>query len=238
MFLIYSRVSTTEQAGRFKSSLAEQERVCRGVALTRGVQNTDIAVYQDPGASGTIPLVDRPAGARLLADVRPGDIVCASKLDRMFRDCLNAQQTYRDFKKQKVDLILFDLGADPITSGGVSKLIFTVISAVADMERERIAERMAVGKAAKRARGGWADGNCPFGFSVVGKGKEARLVPNETEQQILRVARDTHKAHASELHQYAIVRDAVHAIGGRTRRGGMFETEGVKRLIHRARVVL
>lgn len=235
MFFIYKRVSTLEQAALGRSSMSEQERVGRGVAMTRGVGGSDIAIYADPGISGTIPLADRPAGKQLLSDMRRGDVVCASKLDRMFRDALDAQQTYKTFKKAGVDLILYDLGADPITSGGVSKLIFTVISAVADMERERIAERMQVGKIAKRARGGHVGGPPPYGFRVVGVGRAAQLVRDETEQKILEIAKDSFRRHASETGQYAIVRADIEKAGLKSRSGQPFQIVQIQRLIERAR---
>lgn len=235
MFFAYCRVSTLEQAAHNRSSLREQERVCRGVAMTRGVPNLEISVYSDPGVSGTIPLADRPAGGRLLADAQRGDVVCASKLDRMFRDALDAQQTYRTFKKAGVDLILFDLGADPITSGGVSKLIFTVLSAVADMERERIAERMQTGKAARLAAGGWPNGHCPYGYRVEGHGRSNKLVKDDTEQAALALADATFKAHASEIGQYGKVARALREAGFRSRSGEPFQVVQVQRILERER---
>ena len=55
MFLIYTRVSTLEQAEDNRTSLGEQERICRGIAMAKGVDKLDIAVYSDPGARNCSP---------------------------------------------------------------------------------------------------------------------------------------------------------------------------------------
>lgn len=64
----------------------------------------------------------------------------------------------------------------------ISKLIMTILAAVADMERIRIKERTAEGRKAKRAKGGVL-GNIPFGYRKVGEGRAAVLEPNPVEMQ-------------------------------------------------------
>ena len=80
-------------------------------------------------------------------------------------------------KDDKIGLHMIDLGGD-VTGNGNSKLVFTILSAVAENERDRIRER---GRDAKRHRvTQWLynGGKRPFGFDIV----EGRLVPNPTEQ--------------------------------------------------------
>ena len=85
MLLGYTRVSTLDQAADNRTSLDEQERVIRGIAMVRGVDKMDVTIYSDPGISGAVPLRFRPEGKKLLAEMKAGDTVVASKLDRMFR---------------------------------------------------------------------------------------------------------------------------------------------------------
>ena len=76
---------------------------------------------------------------------------------------------------------LYDMGAEPVTSGGTAQLLFTILAAVAEMERGRIKERTAEGRKAKKARGG-AVGEVPFGYRKVGEGRSAVLELDEKEQ--------------------------------------------------------
>ncbi len=70
------------------------------------------AVFVERGVSGSVPLVQRPEGARLWAGLRRGDTVVAAKLDRLFRSALDALQAVEDLKTRGVSLVLLDLGGD------------------------------------------------------------------------------------------------------------------------------
>ena len=91
--------------------------------MMRGIDKFGLQIYVDAGVSGGMPFARRPAGADLLAAARKGDIVIASKLDRMFRNSLDALATAERFKEQGIHLVLFDLGQDPLTSDGMAKLV-------------------------------------------------------------------------------------------------------------------
>ena len=108
-----------------------------------------------------------------------------SKLDRLFRNALDALAMAEWFKQNGVDLIIVDMGIDPVTQNGVSKMFFGMLALMAEFERERIRERQAEGQAAKRGRGGFIGGRKPFGYRVEGIGKNAVLIPLEDEQQAI-----------------------------------------------------
>src|SRR5215204_2551573 len=80
-------------------------------------------------------------------------------------------------KDQGIGLHMIDLGGD-VCGNGISKLIFTILSAVAENERDRIRERIRDVKRHLAAQGVYGGGKRPFGFDVVGEGKAKRLVPN------------------------------------------------------------
>lgn len=181
MLLGYIRVSTTDQAKDGRSSLQTQTDIIEGLARARGVDKFDVQIYEDAGVSGAVKLKFRPSGERLLVDMKAGDVVVASKLDRMFRSAADALDMFEEFKARGVDLILYDISHEPISSG-VGKLIMTILAAVGDMERIRIRERTADGRRAKKAKGG-AVGKVPFGYRQQGEGREAIIVPNEAEQR-------------------------------------------------------
>lgn len=186
MILTYQRVSTLEQAEDGTTSLGEQARKCRAIAQLRGAATFDVVEYVDKGVSGSIPLANRPAGERLMADVKKGDVVVASKLDRLFRSAIDALQIAQEFQKRGIELILVDIGTEPVNGNGAAKLFFSMLSVFAEFERERIAERMADGRRGKRAKGGHLGGAAPYGYRVVGEKREARLEPVESEQEIIR----------------------------------------------------
>lgn len=190
MLLLYQRVSTSEQAGEGRTSLEEQERIGRGFAMTKGFSQFDVACYCDPGVSATIPLSKRPAGGQMLADAKKGDIIFSSKLDRMFRSASDALNMSQIFLEKGINLVLFDLGSDPISSSGISQFFLTVISAVAQLERTMIRERMTSGKKAKKAKGGHIGGKTPYGYRVLGVGRDARLEAVEGEQKVLAVVKE------------------------------------------------
>ena len=84
--------------------------------------------------------------------LQPGDIVITPKLDRMFRSALDALEVLGELKDRSVSLHMIDLGGD-VTGNGISKLVFTILSAVAEAERDRIRERIAEVKRDQETRG-------------------------------------------------------------------------------------
>jgi putative DNA-invertase from lambdoid prophage Rac len=178
----YGRVSTTRQADEGES-LDVQQRTITGYALMHGL--TIDRVFVERGVSGSIPLGDRLEGKALVAVLKSGDVVITPKLDRMFRSALDALDVLAKLKAQDVALHMIDLGGD-VTGNGISKLVFTILSAVAEAERDRIRERVATVKADQRTRGRYLGGKVPFGFRV---GSDGELVPEEGQQAAIRAAR-------------------------------------------------
>jgi putative DNA-invertase from lambdoid prophage Rac len=173
----YCRVSTSEQAEE-GISLSTQEQQIRGYAMMKGWEVAEIFVER--GVSGSVPLADRPEGRRLLAAIDKGAIVVTSKLDRMFRSAADALVTLEEFKDDGVALHMIDLGGD-VTGNGISKMVFTILAAVAEGERDRIRERIRDVKRHMAASGRFNGGRRPFGFDIV----NGALVPNLTEQAAL-----------------------------------------------------
>ena len=134
----YCRVSTTEQA-EDGSSLDAQRQQITGYAMMKGWNVTK--TFIEAGVSGSVPLADRPEGHRLLETIGKGDIVITAKLDRMFRSAADALVTLEELKGQGVALHMIDLGGD-VTGNGISKMVFTILAAVAEGERDRIRERI------------------------------------------------------------------------------------------------
>jgi putative DNA-invertase from lambdoid prophage Rac len=177
----YCRVSTDRQAD---SGLGLDEQ--RVKIEARCVENGWILdhVYVDAGVSGSTPLAKRPQGARLLAVVRPGDVIVAAKMDRCFRSAFDALGTIESFKKRKISLWLLDLGGD-VSGNGISELMMTVLAAVAQFERTLISERIKDAKRTLARSGRHLGGHRPFGFQygeVTGTGRARDLVQDPAEQ--------------------------------------------------------
>lgn len=175
----YTRVSTGRQAEEGESLGAQQRRV-EGYA-----QMHDMTVHRhfvERGVSGSIPLSERPEGGALLQAVMPGDVIITPKLDRCFRSALDALDVLQTLKERGVSLHMIDLGGD-VTGSGISKLLFTILSAVAEAERDRIRERISDVKRDQRQRGRYLGGQVPFGYRVT---EDGDLVEVAEQQAALR----------------------------------------------------
>lgn len=179
----YARVSTSRQAEEGES-LEVQQRTIGGYAMMHGM--TVDRMFVEGGVSGSVPLSIRPEGAALLADLKPGDVVITAKLDRMFRSALDALAVLAKLKAMNVSLHMIDLGGD-VTGNGISKLVFTILSAVAEAERDRIRERVSQVKQDQKSRGRYLGGKVPFGFTVGGDGA---LLAEPKQQAIIASIRD------------------------------------------------
>jgi DNA invertase Pin-like site-specific DNA recombinase len=219
------RVSTTEQAAEGRTSLDDQRNRVTGAAMTNGWAVDHI--YADEGVSGSTPLAERPEGGRMFRALKAGDVVIAAKMDRLFRSAQDALNTVDKFKKAGVKLILVDMGTDPVTENGVSKMLFTVLAAMAEFEKGRILERMADGRKGKKAKGGHTGGQAPYGFRVEGLGRDAVLVEKPGEQVVLSRAKALYASGSS-------LRGVVQALareGFVSRSGTPFQATQIMRMV-------
>ncbi|MGY4370891.1 putative DNA-invertase from lambdoid prophage Rac [Bradyrhizobium sp. LB1.3] len=177
----YCRVSTAEQANSGMSLESQQQQIT-GYAMMKGWSVA--AFFVEAGVSGSVPLADRPEGQRLLAAAQSGDVIITAKLDRAFRSAADALGTLEQLKDDKIGLHMIDLGGD-VTGNGISKLVFTILSAVAESVRDGIRERVREAKRYRASQLLYNGGKVPFGFTVEGEGKARHLVPKENEQAAL-----------------------------------------------------
>ncbi len=141
---LYARVSTDDRGQDPEVQLAPM----RGLARARGWQ---VAEYIDHASASD--LRGRREWRRLLEDAHCGrtDVVLVWKLDRFARSALDALQWLQQLDGAGVGLKILTQQIDTTTSSG--RLVFTVLAAVAEMERELIRERVKAGVAQARARG-------------------------------------------------------------------------------------
>ena len=108
-------------------------------------------IYQDL-ASGRFD--DRPGLTACLKALQPGNTLVVWKLDRLGRNLKHLVNTIEDLKNKEIGFkVLSGAGAQIDTSTPHGKLVFGMFAALAEFERELIAERTKAGLAAARARG-------------------------------------------------------------------------------------
>jgi DNA invertase Pin-like site-specific DNA recombinase len=218
MFYGYTRVSIQEQVNN--TSLEDQKtRLNAAVPLVGGQRSLDV-LFTDPGISGSIPFAERPAGSELLSVLEAGDTIIVTKLDRMFRNIQDALTTTELLKKQGVALILLDFGLSPVnTDNAMAALMFNMMAAFAEFERSMIKERVTAGRAARRREQikagdpAYTGGKAPFGWTLEGSRRDARLVPNPVEQNIItNMMILRHKDYYSYRQLHAFTKEVNHPI--------------------------
>ena len=132
---IYARVSTTDQST--ESQLLDLRRYISD----RGWQT--FREYCDNGVSGTKD--SRPALNELMNDAkkRKFDTVLVWRFDRFARSTRHLINALEEFKNLGIDFVSYQENID--TSSPLGSAIFTIISAVAQLERDIIAERVKAG---------------------------------------------------------------------------------------------
>lgn len=230
MLLGYTRVSTTEQAADDKGSLEQQERIIRGYAMAKGFKQFDTAIYSDPGVSASMPLTKRPAGGEMFRAAKAGDTIIAAKLDRIFRSSSDALNMIEIFNEKKIKLVLFDLGTEPVAESGIAQFIFTILAAVATLERTMIKERCVNGKKAKIVKGGHVGGSAPYGFRIVGTGRNARLEENPDEQKVIARVKSIHHDNIGFPLRATVA--ILTEEGMRSRTGRVFDPTQINRILN------
>ena len=177
----YSRVSAVEQADE-GSSLDSQQTQIIGYAMMKGWTVNE--QFVERGVSGSTPFADRPEGKRLLTLAGKGDVIITPKLDRAFRSAYDALGVLEELKDRGVGLHMLDLGGD-VVNNGMSKMMFTVLAAFAEGERDRIRERIRDAKRHLASQRIFSGGRRPFGSDIVMDGETTRLVPNPAEMAVI-----------------------------------------------------
>ena len=158
----YARVSGEEQTiGRnIEQQVAE---------LTNSIPPSHqlVGTYTDDGISGAIGLADRPAGSRLMQDANAGrfEEVIATKLDRMGRSVVDIRQVAEQLAALGITLKAQGLEFGPNPTG-IGRLLLTLLSAIAEFERDLIKDRTLSGKRFKaKSMGRWPGGTKPYGYA-------------------------------------------------------------------------
>lgn len=136
----YSRVSTKDQ------TTANQKLE---------IENAGYKIdywFADEGMSGKTHASQRPQFKALLGQIRDGETLVVSKLDRLGRDAQDVGATIKALAARKIEVIVLQLGKLDLTSAA-GKLMLAMLGAVAEMERDLLVERTQAGLARAKSEG-------------------------------------------------------------------------------------
>jgi DNA invertase Pin-like site-specific DNA recombinase len=182
MIHIYVSGGGALRPGPNKLIMNAQERECREVA------GGPVKVWREL-IMGLPPLRAREKGAQMMAALKTGDTVIATKFDRLFRTLVDAAEMAAIWRAQGVELVMLDISASGIMADPGAPMFFSLLGALAAGEGGRLQERAREGRIAKEQRGG-AVKRPRYGFRIVGVGKDARQVVDEGEMKMRRLIRE------------------------------------------------
>lgn len=172
----YIRVSTREQKEKGFSIPEQKERIgayckAKGWNLCK--------VYEDGGYTGAN--LDRPAMQKLMRDCEIYDLVLVWKLDRLSRSQKDTLSLIDHFKERGTAFASMQENFDTSTAFGMAMV--GILSVFAQLEREQIKERTAIGREGRAKSGKWhGGGHAPTGYSY--DKTTGALVPNDEADQV------------------------------------------------------
>lgn len=159
---LYSRVSTGEQA-RNGESLEVQRQQLLGYAKSKKL--SDVEFVEEAGVSASKQKTkNRAKWSEMFSRLVPGDVIVATKLDRLFRSVADAASTVNALRKKQVQLHLVDKNG--LVAGSINdELSFNIVAAVAQFDSQLKSERISEVKQSMKRRGLWIGGKKEKGFS-------------------------------------------------------------------------
>jgi site-specific DNA recombinase len=178
----YVRVSTTEQAEQ-GYGLDVQRQALTDWARANGYDL--VHIYEDAGVRGALPLAERAGLRDALAHVRQAKddpIPVAgviTRFNRLGRDAMESLLAEREFHRTGATVFYVDG-----LNGDTPELKFMrhVMHGVAELDKDMLVARLAAGRQAKAAQGGYAGGRPKIGWRSVDK----ELVVDEAAAKIVR----------------------------------------------------
>ena len=180
---IYTRVSTLMQTEGY--SLEAQQKKIQEYAKFRDfvVVNT----YTDAGFSGR-NIAGRKAFQQMMDDIESKkdniQYVLVFKLSRFARNCADTVSSLQLMQDYGVNLICVDDYLD--SSAATGKLMISVMSAMAELEKENINSQTMAGRKQKARSGGWNGGFAPYGYKL----EDRKLIVQEEEAEVIRAIYD------------------------------------------------
>ena len=215
---IWIRVSTDDQA-KGESPKTHETRARMYVEFKNWKV---LEIYDLSGVSGK-SIIDHPECKRMLNDVSTGKIeaLLFSKLARLARNTRELLEISDHF--QKYDASLVSLGESIDTSSPAGRLLFTVIGALGEWEREEISARVSASVVTRANQGKCTGGVGPFGYVW----KDNHLIVNPDEASVIKKVFSTF----IETDNMALTARMMNKRGYRTKEGAEFKNSTIKRIL-------
>jgi DNA invertase Pin-like site-specific DNA recombinase len=173
--LAYRRVSTLEQGKQGNSLDSQREEIRRYCEYAKLPEPID---FEETESGSAEAQERREQVARLLKQVRRGDLVLVSKIDRFSRDIVFTISSVREITKRGARFLSIAEHFDPSTPEGETQM--ALWASIAQMERARIRERTEGNRKRLRAMGYFVEGKPPFGY-VRARGENPGEKPRRLE---------------------------------------------------------
>ncbi len=223
---LYTRVSTTMQIDGY--SLDAQKTKMKAFC---DYNEYEIAgEYEDAGKSGK-SIEGRIAFNQMMDDIKSGkdevSYVLVFKLSRFGRNAADVLATLQVMQDFGVNLICVEDGIDSSKDAG--KLMISVLSAVAEIERENIRVQTMEGRMQKAREGKWNGGFAPYGYSLI----DGKLEVNEEEAVAIRMIFDQYvntDLGANGIAKY-LENHGIHKIARQNGKNPLFDAALIRRII-------
>ena len=186
--------------------------------------------YEDAGKSGK-SIEGRVSFNQMMEDIKSGkdgvSYVLVFKLSRFGRNAADVLATLQVMQDFGVNLICVEDGIDSSKDAG--KLMISVLSAVAEIERENIRVQTMEGRMQKAREGKWNGGFAPYGYSLI----DGKLEVNEEEAVAIRMIFDQYvntDLGANGIAKY-LENHGIHKIARQNGKNPLFAAALIRRII-------
>ena len=174
----YGRCSADENFDK-GSSVATQLSKAKAYAI---IKNLTIDKEITESISGTVRFYNRPMGLELMNDLKKGDHIICSALDRFSRNTLDLLQTIEKFKRLKVNLHFAEFG-NVTSSDAMGSVFVKLLSVFAEFYSKQCSEKQIATKQRLIKENRFTGGKKKFGYDL---DQNNYYVPCEKEQQVIR----------------------------------------------------